>query len=91
MQIKNATLIRTLVLVLALVNQSLTIFGMSFLLIGDEQLKQIISLCLTIGASLWTWWKNNSFTREALAADQYLDILKGKVKGKSVQTNLPLK
>ena len=31
----------------------------------------------TILASLWAWWKNNSFTKAAIAADNHLADLKG--------------
>ena len=37
-----------------------------------DTLEQLITLGLTIGSSLWAWWKNNSFTCEACEADEYL-------------------
>ena len=78
MKVKTETIIRTAVLVLALVNQVLTMCGKSPLPIKDEDLTQILSLCLTIGASLWSWWKNNSVTANAIKADEYLRELKEK-------------
>lgn len=33
-------------------------------------------LGLTSAAAIWAWWENNSFTKEALAADSYLEQLK---------------
>ena len=35
-------------------------------------------LALTVAAALVSWWKNNSFTREALAADSYLTQLRNR-------------
>lgn len=78
MNIKKETIIRTVILVVALINQGLTVAGVSLLPISDEQITELLSLALTIGASLWAWWKNNSFTADAIEADAYLKNLKGK-------------
>ena len=78
MNIKTDTIIRTALLVIALINQALTVAGKSPLPIEDEQLTEMITLAVTIGASLWAWWKNNSFTKNAREADMYLaDLKKG--------------
>lgn len=74
--VKRDTIIRTVVLVLALVNQCLTMTGHSVLPIEDEQVTELLTLLFTIGSSLWAWWKNNSFTREAVEADEYMHNLK---------------
>lgn len=70
LKVKTDTIIRTLILALALINQILTGTGHSPLPISDEDVTEIISLCVTIGASVWAWWKNNSFTQAALRADE---------------------
>lgn len=74
--VKTETIIRTVVLVVALLNQTLTILGKTQLPVTDEQIGEVITLVFTIGASLWAWWKNNSFTPEAIKADEYLAELK---------------
>lgn len=76
MSVKLDTIIRTVCLVLALVNQGLTIAGKSPLPIEDEQLTELMSLLFTIATSLWAWWKNNSFTTEAIIADEVMHDLK---------------
>lgn len=73
MKIKTSTIVRTALLILALVNQCLSIAGKAVLPITDEQLEQVISLIITIAVSLWNWWKNNSFTSLAIQADEWLD------------------
>lgn len=75
-QISNGTIARTVVLVFALVNQVLTICGWNPLPFSEEGVYEGISLLLTAGASLWAWWKNNSFTPAAIAADKMKDELK---------------
>ena len=74
--VKIDTIVRTVVLVVALVNQALTLSGHSILPISDEQISEVITLVFTVGASLWAWWKNNSFTKNAIEAHKVLDQLK---------------
>lgn len=76
MTVKTDTIIRTVILVVALINQVLTSTGRSIIPISDDQIAEIISLGFTIGASVWAWWKNNSFTKNAMIADEYLNDLK---------------
>lgn len=71
-KITTATIVRTVCLLLALVNQALSICGHSPLPIEDETVSQILSLLMTTAASLTAWWKNNSFTQKAIFADRYL-------------------
>lgn len=74
--IKKDTIIRTIVLIIALVNQALTIAGKNPLPFEDEEIMEFLSYIFTVAASLWAWWKNNSFTQNALEADKVLDELK---------------
>jgi len=77
-KIKIATMTRTAVLILALANQILSATGHSPIPVDDAQLEQLISTGMTVGAAIWAWWKNNSFTKEAIAADNYLESLIGR-------------
>ncbi len=70
--INSGTVSRTIVLVLALVNQCLVMFGKSPLNIADEDVAAAVSLVFTVAAAAAAWWKNNSFTQRAIAADEYL-------------------
>lgn len=76
MNIKTDTIIRTIILAVALINQALTMAGKSIIPISDEQITEVVSLVITIGASVWAWWKNNSFTKNAIKADKVLAELK---------------
>lgn len=76
MTVKTDTIIRTVVLALALINQILVSTGHSILPISDEQLTEAITLAITIGSSAWAWWKNNSFTQAALEGDKVMHELK---------------
>jgi SPP1 family holin len=76
MNIKTDTIIRTIVLVIALVNQGLAIFGKESFPVTEDQVYQIVTLVATIASAVWAWWKNNSFTKKAIEADNYLATLK---------------
>lgn len=77
-KIKVATMTRTAVLILALANQILSATGHSPIPVDDAQLEQLISTGMTVVAAIWAWWENNSFTKEAIAADDYLESLIGR-------------
>lgn len=72
-KISTATIAHTVVLVLALLNQVLSVIGKSPLPIESTDIEQLISLAFTIGAALVSWWENNSFTPEAIQADKLLN------------------
>lgn len=71
-KIEKGTIVRTAVLLFALANQTLTISGHNPLPFSEDEVGQAVSMVLTVGASLWAWWKNNSFTQAAIAADEQL-------------------
>ena len=52
--------------------------GKSPLPIESETLNQLVTSGITVVAALIAWWKNNSFTKEAIAADKEYDRLKAK-------------
>ena len=76
--ISTGTIVRTLCLILALANQLLSAFGMSPLPIDNAQLEQLVTGLITVVAALVNWWENNSFTKEALAADELYKTLREK-------------
>ncbi len=78
---QNATMstrVRTVVLIISLINVILNSFGKNPLPFSDEQIYNAASMVETAVISLITWWKNNSFTVEAVRADEILKELKNK-------------
>ena len=76
MKISKGTIIRTSVLVLAIVNNGLALFGKSPLPIDNEMITEVISFVFTTGAALVAWWKNNSFTDAAIEGDRAMHRIK---------------
>ncbi|MDO4287539.1 MAG: phage holin [Eubacteriales bacterium] len=66
------TIARTIILLLALINQILAIAGHATISFTDNDIYQIVSVCWTVAASLTAWWKNNSFTCLACEADEWM-------------------
>ena len=73
MKIKKETVLRTAVLLLALVNEALAVWGKEKLPFGENELYQTLSLLLTGIASVAAWWKNNSFTMAARYGDYAME------------------
>lgn len=78
MSVKTDTIIRTIILAIALLNQILTVSGANPLPFSEDELYTILSTVATAVISVWAWWKNNSFTIAAIEADEYMDKLKSK-------------
>ena len=76
--VSSGTITRTIILLLALVNQILAYFGISPLQIADEDIGTVVTILFTAGASVAAWWKNNSFTKTAIQADELKRNLKTK-------------
>ena len=76
MKISSGTIARTVVLILALVNQVLSVLGYKIIPIEDGQINDFVTISFTIGSALAAWWKNNSFTEAAIEGDKYKDIVK---------------
>ena len=78
MKISADTIARTIILFIAILNQILAILGKNRLEIAESDIYQIVTLAFTIGSAVWAWWKNNSFTQNALKADEFMKELKDK-------------
>ena len=66
-KISAGTITRTVVLLLALVNQVLSMLGIQTIPIADEDVNTLIATGWTIAAALAAWWKTNSVTQAARA------------------------
>lgn len=71
--IKKETIIRTIILVLAIINNILTILGKNPLPFTNEEVEEALTIIFTVIAALWAWWKNNSFTLPARIGDEEMN------------------
>ena len=79
----KATVIRTALLIFALINNCLVLFGYNIMPFDDEEITQVVSAAFTGVTSLMAWWKNNSFSEEAHKADRHLKEMKNLKKNKA--------
>lgn len=70
------TIVRTVVLGIALLNQLFAMFGVPQMDVDEDTVYQAVTAVVTVGSAMWAWWKNNSFTKAAQEADKMLKDLK---------------
>lgn len=73
---KPDTIIRTILAGLALLNSVLVMLGKAPLDLDENTIYVVGSGIATIVTTIWAWWKNNSFTKEAIVADDFMHELK---------------
>jgi SPP1 family holin len=73
---KKETVIRLIVLAIALINQALVTLGYQALPWSGDQIGQAVSTLITIAAAMWAYWKNNSHTPAAVTADKVLELIR---------------
>ncbi len=74
---KSDAYVRTIVLAILLLNQTLVLFGQNPLPFSDEQIYEYVSLAALVVITLWNTYKNNNYTDEAVQAQRELEKLKG--------------
>lgn len=79
-KVEKRTIIRTIVNMVAMVNLGLTISGKNPLPYSESEIYTGLSVVAEVCTNLWTWWKNNSFTKAAIRADGFLKQIKNGVR-----------
>lgn len=76
MKVSKETIVRTVVLFVALLNTVLNACGKNPIPFSDDEVYTGVSAVVATVAAVWAWWKNNSFTAAAVKADEVLKIEK---------------
>nr|DAY85471.1 MAG TPA: holin [Caudoviricetes sp.] len=63
-------------LVLALINAVLQMFGMNVLPIQNDEISNIVSVIFLIVTAAWNTWKNRNFTKASQEAQALTDMIK---------------
>lgn len=82
MKITVGTIVRTVILAVALINQILVASGHSVIPIQNEEWEALITTGATVITALIAWWKNNSFTAAARIGDFHMR--KARLNGREV-------
>ena len=65
-----------LILLLALINATLQMFGINALPIKNEEITNIVSTVFLIATALWNTWKNRNITTASQIAQNITDSIK---------------
>lgn len=71
-------IVRLIVLVILLINQTLIVLGYNPLPFSEVQIYEGVSSVATVVMAIYAWWKNNNVTKEAQEAQEYLNELKSR-------------
>ena len=75
MHVKKEIIIRTIILFISTINSILLIAGKNPIPWSEEEIYSALSAAVQVIVTAWSWWKNNSFTKNAVKADKYLNEL----------------
>lgn len=76
MKISKGTIVRTIMLVIVLVNMILQHFGLDIINVDESEILSLVEILIELAVIVVTFWKNNSFTEKAIKADEFLKALK---------------
>lgn len=76
MKISKGTIVRTIALVIVLINMVLQSMGKSPIQYDESGISNVIGTVISLGAIVTSWWYNNSFSDAAKKADAFMQMLK---------------
>lgn len=85
MKVSKATVARTIILVVAIINRFLATKGITLGM--DEATANVLADLFLAIASVVAFWYNNSFTKEAIEADAYMHDLKAGYRDEQDETD----
>jgi SPP1 family holin len=74
--VSKGSIVRGVLMVLVLINYILTALGKNPIPVDESFIANIITILITIGTFVSSYWKNNSFTKAAQEADKRLEELR---------------
>jgi len=75
-RVTAGTIARTIILLFALLNQILTALGKPIIAVNSETITELVACVFTIVTAIVAWWKNNSFTKAAIAGDKLMNCIR---------------
>lgn len=75
-EVQPGTYVRYIMMIIAIINMILTRTGKNPISVSETQVYQFCTDALTVITFVVNTWLNNSLTKQAVAADSYLNDLK---------------
>ena len=76
MKISKGTIVRTIGIILVLVNMVLQRMGHDIINVSESEILALTETLIEIAVIVVAWWKNNSFSEKAIKADEFLQTLR---------------
>lgn len=73
---KKETVVRSILFGIVLLNMILKYTGHDVINADESDIYNFVEMVISITILVLSWWKNNSFTENAIKADEYLEKLK---------------
>lgn len=76
MKISKGTIIRTILIVIVLLNIILEKLGVDVIQADESEIAMLVETIIKIAVIVVGFWKNNSFSEKAIKADEFLKELR---------------
>ena len=76
MKVTKSTIVRTILIVIAILNFALEKFGVDVIPVSESWILMALETAIEIAIVAVGFWKNNSYTEKAIKADAFLKELR---------------
>lgn len=76
MKISKGTIVRTIMLIIVIINMILQHLGLDIINVDESQVLNFVEIVIELAVIIVSFWKNNSFTDNAIKADEFLQQLR---------------
>ena len=76
MKISKGTIVRTIMIVLVIVNVILGHLGYDLINVDENEILEFVEALIEIAIIVVGFWKNNSYSKNAIKADEFLKTLR---------------
>ena len=76
MNISKGTIVRTIAILLVIINMVLKHFGLDVINVSENEILTFVETLIEIAVIIVGFWKNNSYSEKAIKADEFLKALK---------------
>ena len=76
MKISKGTIVRTIMLLIVIINLILKQLGYDLINVSENEILSAVEMIIELAVIIVSWWKNNSYSKNAIKADEFLKNLK---------------
>lgn len=76
MKISKGTIVRTVMLVIVIINMILKKCGVNLINVTESEILSAVEMIIELAVIVVSFWKNNSYTQNAIKADEFLKQLR---------------